>query len=149
MDIRFDKGLQFPQSNGDDRIAEGKLRQLRRIPQSQYLSLKQVCEFYEVEPDSVRDILKKCVSEFKDENVISVSEDTQKEFVKKYGKFDPRYCEPTDEMWSLMVSDGEVMVPKFAMLMFPVRAVKRMGMLLSGTVAEVFKREILGIFFGQ
>ena len=149
MSIQFDKNLQFSQSNGNSKRIEEKLRYLSCLPRSQYLSLKQVCEFYEVEPNEVRSILKTCTDEFRDENVVSVSENTQNEFVRKYGKCEVRYCEPTSEMWDIVNEDGEVIqVPKFAVLMFPVRAVRRMGMLLSGMVAEALKNEILNRVLG-
>lgn len=149
MDIRFNKTWSFPQCNGDSKVIEAKLWLLTRFPQSQYFSLQQVCEFYEVEPDEVRKILKECAGEFRDENVISVSEDTQEEFVEKYGNFEPKYYEPTSEMWTTELGDKTLSVPKVAMLMFPLRAVRRMGLLVSGAVAEARRREMLNILFGS
>lgn len=131
--VRFDKTLSFSECNGDAKKAEEKLRQLTRLSQSQYMSLGQVCEFYEVEREKILRVLKEYSGEFKEDDVITVTEDCGSDIYDKYGAQAFVDSELTGEMWEVETEYGDYFhTGKFSLVLIRVSAVRRMGVLLSG-----------------
>jgi hypothetical protein len=147
MDVRFNKRLKFEDSKGDkEKIAE-KLDFLDMLNPDQHLSLKQVADFYEVDCNEVKKILKECTNEFKDDNVISTTTDTYEEFIEKFGN-DFSYCEPTGKQWEIKDEKTTIQLPQMSILLLPTRAVRRVGFFLSGDIADAVKEELIEYLMG-